>query len=74
MPKITPSTHLDGLQFSAADQGIGRRRVDLQLFSNIGESQESGHSSILPLKAPSGAVIHSLMLFGLLTFVPGSMP
>ncbi len=71
---LPSATDLDGFQFSAAYQGIGRRRVDLQLFSHIGKSEESGHSSILPLKVPSSAVIHNLMLFGRLTFVPGPMP
>lgn len=71
---LPPTTHLDGFQFSAANQGISRRRVDLQLFSNIGKGEESGHGSILPLKVPFSAVIHSLMWFGRLTFVPGPMP
>lgn len=71
---LSAAAHLDGFEFTAAYQGVGCRGIDLQLFSNIGEGEESGHVSILPPGMASGAVIHSLTLFGLLTFVRQYLP
>jgi hypothetical protein len=68
LPKITPSPDLDGFEFPAADQRISCGRVDLKLLCNVCEREKSGHISILPSMGASGAVIHSLVLFLLLTF------
>ena len=64
---LAASAHLDCLELAAANERVGGRRVDLELLGNVSESQESGHDSILPPLRPTGAVIHSLRLFG-----PGS--
>ncbi|KQR82692.1 hypothetical protein ASF98_01400 [Arthrobacter sp. Leaf337] len=74
MPKITASAHLDGFEFAATHERIGRRGVDLQLFCYVCKGEESGHVSILPPLASGGAVIHSLALFGLLTFDQAHLP
>lgn len=60
---LAAATHLDCLQFAAADEGIRCRRIDLKLLGYICKRKESGHSPIVPPLVAGDAVIHSLMLF-----------
>ena len=60
---LAAATHLDCLQFAAADEGIRCRRIDLKLLGYICKRKESGHSPIVPPLVVDDAVIHSLMLF-----------
>ena len=50
---LAPASDLDGLQFAASHEGIGLRRVDLQLFGDVCKGEESGHDTILPLPGMS---------------------
>ena len=44
---LPASSDLNGFQLTAADQGVGLRRIYLQLFGDVRQSQESGHVTIL---------------------------
>ena len=62
-PPLAAATHLDCLQFAAADEGIRCRRIDLKLLGDICKRKETWHSPIVPPLVAADAVIHSLMLF-----------
>jgi hypothetical protein len=57
-PLSAPS-HLDCFELPAADEGVRLGGIYLELFGDIGQCQESGHGSILPLTLSFGVVIHS---------------
>ena len=60
---LAAATHLDCLQFAAADEGIRCRRVDLKLLGYICKRKETGHIPIVPPLGAGDAVIHSLVVF-----------
>lgn len=46
---LPAATDLNGLEFAAADEGIGLSRADLQLFAYVREGEEPRHIPILPV-------------------------
>lgn len=65
---LAPATHLDGLELAAPYEGIGLRRIDLQLLGDVREGKKTGHNPILPLFETFDPVIHSLMGIEVLDF------